>query len=230
MHLFPDKQNKYSFVDLAGSERIKRNNFTNIKESISINSNLLALGNVISGISKNKNGSLFSFNYIPWRGSKLTRILQHILINQIVFIGCIKIEDIKEAQNTLMYVERMDQIKEIKYVSEKMKKVKFDQSSIINDNYKKVLQLEKEIAKLEDMLRNCICQHKQKIQKHPNKKVTFNLSENKSVLVRYEGNNSNSEESYTNKKTYSNTIVNAQISNSILTFRYRTSTNKIKCM
>jgi kinesin family protein 4/21/27 len=63
---------KFHFVDLAGSERAKRTGATGatLKEGISINKGLLALGNVISALTEEgKKG------HVPYRDSKLTRIL-----------------------------------------------------------------------------------------------------------------------------------------------------------
>ena len=62
---------KFHFVDLAGSERAKRTGATGstLKEGISINKGLLALGNVISALTDEK---IF---HVPYRDSKLTRIL-----------------------------------------------------------------------------------------------------------------------------------------------------------
>ena len=64
---------KFHFVDLAGSERAKRTGATGatLKEGISINKGLLALGNVISALTEDSKKS----NHVPYRDSKLTRIL-----------------------------------------------------------------------------------------------------------------------------------------------------------
>ena len=68
-------RNKYSLlnlVDLAGSERINntdKNIPNNNSETGYINKSLFALSNVINKLSENKN------NYIPYRDSKLTRLL-----------------------------------------------------------------------------------------------------------------------------------------------------------
>ncbi len=66
-------RNKYSLlnlVDLAGSERINNSeNNKNNNETGYINKSLFALSNVINKLSENKN------NYIPYRDSKLTRLL-----------------------------------------------------------------------------------------------------------------------------------------------------------
>jgi hypothetical protein len=69
------RRSKFHFVDLAGSERIKRTKAQGIqlKEGIDINKGLLALGNVISALGdEQKRGKV----HVPYRDSKLTRILQ----------------------------------------------------------------------------------------------------------------------------------------------------------
>lgn len=70
---------KFHFVDLAGSERIKKTGASGdrMKEGIAINSGLTALGNVISTLAdpaKTRAGV-----HIPYRDSKLTRLLQDSL-------------------------------------------------------------------------------------------------------------------------------------------------------
>ncbi|PIN21678.1 Kinesin-like protein [Handroanthus impetiginosus] len=64
-----------NFVDLAGSERASQTHSagTRLKEGSHINRSLLTLGTVIRKLSKGRNG------HIPYRDSKLTRILQHSL-------------------------------------------------------------------------------------------------------------------------------------------------------
>ncbi|KAL8166092.1 hypothetical protein V2J09_007591 [Rumex salicifolius] len=64
-----------NFVDLAGSERTSQTMSagTRLKEGCHINRSLLTLGTVIRKLSKGRNG------HVPYRDSKLTRILQHSL-------------------------------------------------------------------------------------------------------------------------------------------------------
>ncbi|XP_047307040.1 kinesin-like protein KIN-7E [Impatiens glandulifera] len=64
-----------NFVDLAGSERASQtlSAGTRLKEGSHINRSLLTLGTVIRKLSKGRNG------HIPFRDSKLTRILQNSL-------------------------------------------------------------------------------------------------------------------------------------------------------
>ena len=68
---------KFHFVDLAGSERLKRTGATGdrAKEGISINCGLLALGNVISALGDTSR----RVTHVPYRDSKLTRLLQDSL-------------------------------------------------------------------------------------------------------------------------------------------------------
>ncbi|XP_056908527.1 kinesin-like protein KIF21A isoform X7 [Takifugu flavidus] len=104
---------KFHFVDLAGSERLKRTGATGdrAKEGISINCGLLALGNVISALGdRSKRAS-----HVPYRDSKLTRLLQDSLggNSQTVMIACISPSDrdFMETLNTLKYANRARNIK-----------------------------------------------------------------------------------------------------------------------
>jgi hypothetical protein len=73
---------KFFFVDLAGSERAKKTGATGstLKEGININMGLLELGNVISALSSiAADKSNKQDQFISYRNSKLTRILQDCL-------------------------------------------------------------------------------------------------------------------------------------------------------
>ncbi|XP_075870275.1 kinesin-like protein KIF21B isoform X3 [Nelusetta ayraudi] len=104
---------KFHFVDLAGSERLKRTGATGerAREGISINCGLLALGNVISALGDQaKKGG-----HVPYRDSKLTRLLQDSLggNSRTVMIACISPSDrdFMETLNTLKYANRARNIK-----------------------------------------------------------------------------------------------------------------------
>ncbi|KAK4262329.1 hypothetical protein QN277_027901 [Acacia crassicarpa] len=101
---------KLHLVDLAGSERAKRtgSDGLRLREGIHINRGLLALGNVISALGdekKRKEGV-----HVPYRDSKLTRLLQDSLggNSKTVMIACISPADInaEESLNTLKYANR----------------------------------------------------------------------------------------------------------------------------
>uniref|UniRef100_A0A3Q3IDQ1 Kinesin motor domain-containing protein n=1 Tax=Monopterus albus TaxID=43700 RepID=A0A3Q3IDQ1_MONAL len=99
---------KFHFVDLAGSERILRtgNSGERLKESIQINSGLLALGNVIGALGDPKRKG----SHIPYRDSKITRILKDSLggNSKTLMIACISpsSSDFDESLNTLNYAMR----------------------------------------------------------------------------------------------------------------------------
>jgi len=104
---------KFHFVDLAGSERLKRTGATGsrAKEGICINRGLLALGNVISALGdREKLGC-----HVPYRDSKLTRLLQDSLggNSRTLMIACISPSDrdFMETLNTLRYANRARNIK-----------------------------------------------------------------------------------------------------------------------
>lgn len=70
---------KVNLVDLAGSERVKSTGATGavLKEGANINKSLSALGNVINALVESAKGKKNAF--IPYRNSKLTRVLQESL-------------------------------------------------------------------------------------------------------------------------------------------------------
>ncbi|XP_052593030.1 kinesin-like protein KIF21B isoform X6 [Peromyscus californicus insignis] len=104
---------KFHFVDLAGSERLKRTGATGerAKEGISINCGLLALGNVISALGDQGKKVV----HVPYRDSKLTRLLQDSLggNSQTIMIACVSPSDrdFMETLNTLKYANRARNIK-----------------------------------------------------------------------------------------------------------------------
>ena len=65
-----------SVIDLAGSERasVTKNKGERLIEGANINRSLLALGNCINALCDAKKS-----NHIPYRDSKLTRLLKHSL-------------------------------------------------------------------------------------------------------------------------------------------------------
>eukprot|EP01060_Flectonema_neradi_P039776 TRINITY_DN8893_c0_g1_i1.p1 TRINITY_DN8893_c0_g1~~TRINITY_DN8893_c0_g1_i1.p1 ORF type:complete len:976 (+),score=211.25 TRINITY_DN8893_c0_g1_i1:79-3006(+) len=98
---------KFHLVDLAGSERNKRtkNTGTRLKESVCINTGLLALGNVICALSKKP-----AQVHVPYRDSKLTRLLQDSIGGtcRTTFIACVSPSVINhdETLGTLTYAYR----------------------------------------------------------------------------------------------------------------------------
>ncbi|KAK0536360.1 hypothetical protein OC835_002043 [Tilletia horrida] len=106
---------KFHFVDLAGSERLKRTaaQGERAKEGISINSGLHALGNVISALGDPVKAKRTT--HIPYRDSKLTRLLQDSLGGNAhtLMIACVSPAEynVSETINTLQYANRARNIK-----------------------------------------------------------------------------------------------------------------------
>lgn len=82
MQYFKFRVGRLNLVDLAGSERQLKTGTQGerFKEATKINLSLSALGNVISALIDKKS------NYIPYRDSKLTRLLQGFLFYILYFI------------------------------------------------------------------------------------------------------------------------------------------------
>ncbi|ALC49955.1 Klp3A [Drosophila busckii] len=103
---------KFNFVDLAGSERCSKTLACGdrFKEGVNINKGLLALGNVITVLGSNQ-----GTGYVPYRQSKLTRLLQDSLGGNsvTVMIVCVSPADynVPETLSTLRYADRALQIK-----------------------------------------------------------------------------------------------------------------------
>nr|CCA19067.1 kinesinlike protein putative [Albugo laibachii Nc14] len=104
------KNGKLTFVDLAGSERLKETKSVNTDETCSINKSLLTLGTVISAAS-----TASSATYIPYRDSKLTKLLMDSLGGSsfTLMIACISpsSEYLEETLSTLHYATRARNIK-----------------------------------------------------------------------------------------------------------------------
>lgn len=94
-----------------------------IKEGISINSGLLALGNVISALGDPAKAKSNTASYIPYRDSKLTRLLQDSLGGNAhtLMIACVSPAEwnANETINTLKYANRARNIKNRVTLNEK---------------------------------------------------------------------------------------------------------------
>jgi len=105
------KAGKLNLVDLAGSERQSKTNAKGdrLKEAQKINLSLSALGNVISALVDGKS------KHIPYRDSKLTRLLQDSLggNTKTVMIAAVSPADYNydETLSTLRYASRAKNIK-----------------------------------------------------------------------------------------------------------------------
>lgn len=104
------KKGKLNLVDLAGSERQAKTGATGerLKEATKINLSLSALGNVISALVDGK------AKHIPYRDSKLTRLLQDSLggNTKTLMVACISPAEYNydETLSTLRYASRAKNI------------------------------------------------------------------------------------------------------------------------
>ncbi|KAI5074390.1 hypothetical protein GOP47_0010351 [Adiantum capillus-veneris] len=98
---------KLNLIDLAGNEDNRRtgNEGVRLAESARINQDLFTLSNVISALSSNE-------SRVPYRDSKLTRILQDSLggTSRAVMIVCLNPRSYQEAAHTLIIAARTRQI------------------------------------------------------------------------------------------------------------------------
>lgn len=135
------KAGKLNLVDLAGSERSSKTGATGttLKEGIKINLSLTALGNVISALVDGKSA------HIPYRDSKLTRLLQDSLggnTRTVMIAACSPADyNYEETLSTLRYAARAKAIKNKPKVNEDPK------DALLK-------QYEDEIKKLKAMLGN----------------------------------------------------------------------------
>jgi kinesin family protein 18/19 len=107
------KVGKLSLIDLAGSERAAntQNRGARLVEGANINRSLLALGNCINALGEKGNKG----NFVPYRDSKLTRLLKDSLGGncRTVMIANISPAEssFEETLNTLKYANRAKNIK-----------------------------------------------------------------------------------------------------------------------
>lgn len=101
-----------SLIDLAGSERIKKSNSADLRldQAKFINTSLSSLGNVISALAENN-----ADKFVPYRSSKLTRILKDSLTGKSkISVICtlqISAENIYETYSTLLFADRCKEIR-----------------------------------------------------------------------------------------------------------------------
>ncbi|KAL3840257.1 hypothetical protein ACJIZ3_024848 [Penstemon smallii] len=131
-----------NFVDLAGSERLSQTMSagTRLKEGCHINRSLLTLGTVIRKLSKGRNA------HIPYRDSKLTRILQNSLGgNAKTAIICTMSpahSHLEQSRKTLLFASCAKRVSNNAQVN------------IVVSEKALVKQLQRELARLENELKN----------------------------------------------------------------------------
>ncbi|KAF9114712.1 kinesin-like protein Klp5 [Mortierella sp. AM989] len=138
-----------SLIDLAGSERASatKNRGSRMIEGANINKSLLALGNCINALCENKPKS-----HIPYRDSKLTRLLKFSLGGncKTVMIACVSPSNqhYEETHNTLRYANRAKNIKT------KVTKNTLNVDRHVSEYVQAIYELRQEIAELKGKLHN----------------------------------------------------------------------------
>lgn len=131
---------KLNLVDLAGSERQSKSGSSGerFKESTKINLSLSVLGNVISALVDGKT------KHVPYRDSKLTRLLQDSLggNSKTLMVACISPgeNNYEETLSTLRYAKRAKDIKNKPKINEDPK------DTIIKRYHDEIQQLKRVIA------------------------------------------------------------------------------------
>jgi hypothetical protein len=118
------KVSNINLVDLAGSERAGKTGATGerLAEGSSINKSLSTLGKVITTLARKASGQLGKNEVIPYRESKLTRILQNALggNSKTTMIAAISpaLFNFDETFSTLRYADAVKSIKNTAVVNE----------------------------------------------------------------------------------------------------------------
>eukprot|EP00440_Ansanella_granifera_P069933 gb/GFBE01075873.1/.p1 GENE.gb/GFBE01075873.1/~~gb/GFBE01075873.1/.p1 ORF type:complete len:1110 (+),score=352.30 gb/GFBE01075873.1/:1-3330(+) len=134
-----------NLVDLAGSEKAGQTGASGdrLKEGCAINKSLSALGNVIEKLADKATGKAKATAIVPYRDSKLTRLLQNALggSSKTVMICAISpaSSNYEETLSTLRYADRAKRIKNSATVNE-------------NPQDKLIRQLREENEKLRNMV------------------------------------------------------------------------------
>jgi len=147
------KVGKLNLVDLAGSERVRLSGATGqrLEESKKINQSLSALGNVISALTDTRGRK-----HIPYRDSKLTRILEDSLGGncKTTMMAMISpaLESMVESVSTLKFANRAKNIRNEPVVNEDL-----DQKSLLRKYERELKRLR---AELEERNRSVVDQRR----------------------------------------------------------------------
>lgn len=133
----------FTLVDLAGSERLLKTQAKGdrLKEANNINLSLLTLGKVFEALVEKR-------GHVPYRDSRLTRILQPSLGGNAMtlMIACVtpSLEHLDETLNTLRYAQRASSV---------MNKVRPNEAITLKDQYNQLLQENKTLRELVEYLK-----------------------------------------------------------------------------
>ena len=170
---------KFLVVDLAGSERGMERGKRR-EEGVNINKSLFTLGSCLNILSEKSNTGKF----IPYRDSKLTRLLKDSLGGNIltVMLACISPcpASYDETLNTLNYAFKAKKI--TKKVMKNIKEIdinNFQYKEIIDTLKSEIMQLKKVIKSQEIKLKEKIINNKEEISKENTSSNEKEIIENK---------------------------------------------------
>eukprot|EP00210_Caulerpa_lentillifera_P004169 g3975.t1 len=145
---------KLNLVDLAGSERQSKTESTGdrLKEGIKINLSLTALGNVISSLVDKRQ------THVPYRDSKLTRLLQDSLGGNAKTVMIANIGpaewNLEETMSTLRYAHRAKSIQNKPRINEDPKDAMLRQYQDEINRLKQLLKIKENEQKSENPLKD----------------------------------------------------------------------------
>lgn len=138
---------KLNLVDLAGSERVHVTGATGVRleESKKINQSLSTLGNVIAALTEPSRSRSRDRGHIPYRDSKLTRILEDSLGGncKTTFFAMISpaAEAFSESLSTLKFANRAKRVRNLPSVNEDL-----DQRTLLRKYERELRRLRAELA------------------------------------------------------------------------------------
>jgi len=125
-----------TLIDLAGSEKVVSTSLMRRREGAYINKSLLTLGTIVSKLSERKKGE--KIGYLPYRDSKLTRVLESSLSgnSRIAIIATINPAwlNFEESNNTLKFATRA------KKVTNKATQSTIENDKVLITKYKKEIE------------------------------------------------------------------------------------------
>jgi len=162
-----------NIVDLAGSENaVKAGSTKRIKETGYINKSLLTLGHVIFKLSEKGKG------HIPYRNSKLTRVLQNSLSGRalVAIVCCMSpaTSNIEETAQTLKFATRAKKIKNTVSANEKL-----DDATLLEKYREEIGQLKKDLLEAK---KKAAEDQKNKVDKEELTKAQENIEDYKQRL------------------------------------------------
>ncbi|CAG9857590.1 unnamed protein product [Phyllotreta striolata] len=166
---------KLNLVDLAGSERASKSQATGdrLREAGKINLSLSVLGNVISALVDGK------ATHIPYRNSKLTRLLQDSLggnsLTALIATISPRYHDYEESVYTLMYADR------VKHIQNHVK-LNVENNSIIENFESKIDELKRQLRLLELREQREQRRAKKKNKSNSQREDLDNIEKEKSLL------------------------------------------------